>query len=160
MILGSGDIATVLPKDPRLLFFASGVSNSQEVQKDEFLREKRLLLTQEPRQHIVYFSSLGVFNVNTPYMEHKREMESFVKAIFSRYTIVRIGNITWGHNSHTFINAFLRKPYEIKDEYRYMVEKEEFLYWINLIPTDFSCEMNIPGKRMKVIDALKEYGHA
>jgi len=45
---------------------------------------------------------------------------------------------------------------EIKDVYRYVVEKEEFLYWIGLIP-DWNCEMNVPGSRMKIREVVKKY---
>ena len=36
------------------------------------------------------------------------------------------------------------------------MEKDEFLHWVNMIP-EFSCEMNVTGKRMKVKDIVKEY---
>jgi len=156
-IIGHGDIASVLPDRKDLLFFASGVSNSQEKRESEYQREKELLLKQHG--HIVYFSSLGVFNRKGRYFDHKREMEQLVKDIFTNYTIIRLGNITFGKNPHTFINAYKLKPYTPKDEYRYIVDKEEFLHWIKLIP-DWYCEINIPGQRMKVADAIKKYGHA
>ncbi len=164
MIIGNGDIASVLKEamrtaDDGFIFFASGVSNSQCKDKEEFLREVRLLLKQDEKKHLVYFSSLGVFKGDTPYMKHKRYMETLVKAVSEHYTIIRIGNITWGSNPHTFINAYFKKPYDIKLQDKFMVEKEEFLYWIDLIP-EWSCEMNIPGKKMSVHAAITKYGHA
>jgi len=161
MIIGNGDLATVLKEVQRsdLWFFASGVSNSQEERKEEYEREKELLKSQPYDCHLVYFSSLGVFFSDTRYINHKREMESIVKTKFAHYTIVRLGNITWGTNPHTFINAYRIKPYVVKDEYRYIIDKDEFLDWIKAIP-NWSCEMNVQGRRMKIIDALKEYGNA
>jgi hypothetical protein len=112
-------------------------------------------------KHLVYFSSLCVFYSDSRYSKHKRMMEDWVKKLFHHYTIVRMGNITWGTNPHTLINAIRnkiknRESFEIQDVYRYIVEKDEFLYWMDMIP-DFSCEMNITGRRMLVRDVVKEY---
>lgn len=154
-IVGNGDIASVLPEN-HLLFFASGVSNSQETDEEEYQREVDLLLEQPRDAHIVYFSSLAVLEGTSRYVKHKRSMEAMVKENFPTNTIVRIGNITWGDNPHTLINYLKAHPEaEIRDEWRYIVDKDEFLYWVNLIP-DWSCEMNIPGRRLKVVDIVKE----
>ena len=171
MILGHGDIASVLTDRDDRLYFASGVSNSQETRESEYRREIDLLLSllQGPsvsplhppkKEHLVYFSSLSVFYSDSRYVRHKIEMEKAVK-IFRPYTIIRMGNITWGDNPHTLINFIKnkirnREPFEVQDVYRYIIDKEEFLHWINLIP-DWSCEINIPGRRMKVRDIVREY---
>ena len=111
MILGNGDIASVLEtvdKEDRI-YFASGVSNSQEKRESEYQREIDLLLKQNKTKKLVYFSSLCVFYSNNRYSAHKRIMENLVKDNFSNYTIVRMGNITWGNNPHTIINFFKNK---------------------------------------------------
>lgn len=157
MVVGDGDIASVLPDRDDLLFFASGVSNSQETRESEYQREKDLLLEQRRDAHIVYFGSLAIFYSDTRYTQHKRDMEAMVKENFDNYTIVRIGNITWGDNPHTLINYFNAHPNaKSRDEERYIVEPDEFLHWIGRIP-DFNAEMNITGKRMKVEDIRNEY---
>jgi len=161
MIIGNGDIASVLPKNDKKLFFASGVSNSQETRESEFQREKDLLLRQKREPHLIYFSSLAVLYGKNRYAKHKREMELLVKKEFPLHTIMRLGNITWGTNPHTLINFFRAqikegKPLEIHDTYRYIIDKEEFLHWIDLIP-NWSCEMNVPGRRMKVIEIVNRY---
>lgn len=157
MIVGSGDIASVLPKRSDLLFFASGVSNSGETQEAAYQREKDVLYAQPLSSHLVYFSSLGVFTADSRYFDHKREMEFLVKEMFLVYTIVRIGNIDWGNNPHTLINYLRANPVaEIQDAWRYIIDKDEFLYWIDKIP-EWSCEMNIPGRRMKVQEVYDEY---
>lgn len=159
MIIGDGDIASVLPEREDLLFFASGVSNSQETDESEYEREFALLFQQDRSAHIVYFSSLAVLSGASRYLQHKREMEVAVKQVFPKHTIVRIGNILWGDNPHTLINYLRANPdAEVRDEYRYVVDQDEFLYWVNLIP-DWSSEMNIPGKRMKVKEIKDEYCH-
>jgi hypothetical protein len=160
MIVGNGDIAGALTDRKGFCFFASGVSNSQETRESEYKREMDLLMVQNKSNHLVYFSSLGVFGGNTRYYQHKREMEVAVKRYFEDYTIVRIGNITWGKNPHTLLNAMRNKvkngeKLEIQDVYRYIVDKDEFQYWMSMIPV-WSCEISIIGKRMKVKDIVKE----
>lgn len=162
-IVGHGDIAQILKETNKdALFFASGVSNSQETRESEFQREKDLLLEQPKDRRLVYFGSLSIFYNDNRYAQHKKEMEELVRTKFDRYCIVRIGNITWGDNPHTLINALRDKvahgePVELQDVYRYVVDKDEFMHWINLIPDGFNCEINIPGKRMKVTEIFKEY---
>jgi hypothetical protein len=163
VITGSGDIASVLQlKDrPGRNYFASGVSNSSELRESEYQREINLLLKQDRDLHLIYFSSLAIFYSQGRYAQHKRQMELWVKNVFPMYTIIRIGNIDWGTNPHTLINFIRNKlvnhqPFEVQDVYRYVVSKEEFLYWIDMIP-DFNCELNIPGRRMKVQEIVNEF---
>jgi len=161
-VIGRGDIAQVLQEiDKDVLFFASGVSNSQETRESEYQREEDLLLQQDRSRRLVYFGSLSIFYGDTRYTQHKREMEELVKDNFPRYCIIRLGNITWGKNPHTLINAMRNKllsgkPMEIRDTYRYIVDQNELLHWLGLIP-DFNCEINIPGRRMTVAEVVKEY---
>lgn len=161
MILGHGDIASVLIDREDRLYFASGVSNSSETRESEYMREVDLLCMQHRSSHLVYFGSLSIFYSDSRYAKHKRFMEDMVKINFPRYTIIRMGNITWGKNPNTLINFIrnkfrTREPFEIQDVYRYVVDKEEFLHWVDLIPP-WNAEINITGRRMKVRDIVKEY---
>lgn len=161
MIVGNGDIASVLKDKKKITYFASGVSNSLEKNEEEYKREYNMLFDQNRNKRLVYFSSLAVFYSNTRYARHKREMEGLVKLLFNNYTIIRLGNITWGSNPHTIINYFkaqvkAKKKLKIKNEYRYIIDRDEFLHWVNLIP-DFNCEMNITGRRLKVKQIVEEY---
>lgn len=172
MIVGHGDIASVLTDREDRVYFASGVSNSQETRESEYQREIDLFLTllQGPsisplhpprRKHVVYFSSLCIFYSDSRYAQHKKKMEKLVRDLFKFYTIIRMGNITWGTNPFTLINFIKnkirsRELFEIQDVYRYVVDKDEFLYWIDMIP-EWSCEINIVGRRMKVKDIVKEF---
>jgi UDP-2-acetamido-2,6-beta-L-arabino-hexul-4-ose reductase len=161
--VGDGDIGSILPNRDDLLFFASGVSNSQCVDEAEYQRELDLLLEQPRASHIVYFSSLAIFYLDSRYARHKRDMETTIKINFPKNTIIRIGNIEWGDNPHTLIN-YLRdriknnSRYEVVDTHRYVISKQEFLHWIDLIP-EWTCEMNCPGRFTKVqqiVDEIKK----
>ena len=159
MIIGNGDIGQVLKEVDRkdLLFFASGVSNSQEKREAQYKRERHLLLKQDKEKHIVYFSSLAIFYSNTRYTRHKIYQERIIKDEFKHWTIIRLGNITWGDNPHTLINYLKAHPEaEIRDEYRYICDKDELLHWIKLIPK-WNCEMNVSGRRLKIVEIVKEY---
>ena len=162
MIIGHGDIANVLKDRKDFIFFASGVSNSNESRESEYKREEELLLKQNKNKHLIYFGSLAIFyNPNTRYSRHKKHMEELVKTHFKHYTIVRMGNITWGNNPHTLINHFRNavkkgEKLGIWDTYRYLVNKKEFLHWIEMIP-DWNSEMNITGQRLKVKQIVKKY---
>ena len=161
-IIGHGDIASALIDQQDKVFFASGVSNSSEKRESEYQREIDLLLAQNKSHHLVYFSSLCIFYSNTRYAQHKKIMESLVKKNFKHYTIIRLGNITWGNNPHTIINHFRNdrkagKPLEIQDAYRYIIpNKAELQHWLAMIP-EWNCEMNITGKRMSIKQIVSEY---
>lgn len=159
-ILGNGTIASVLPDRGDLLFFASGVSNSQEIDEKQYQREIDLLLSQNKSWHIVYFSTLSMFYNSTRYVQHKKHMEELIKKNFRHYTIMRLGSPMWGNNPNHLVAFFRHKiknkePYEVWDTERYVLEKDEFLHWVNRIPT-WNCEMNVSGIRMKVIDIIKK----
>lgn len=166
MIIGRGDIASAIADVPSLdrpdrIYFASGVSNSQETRNSEYEREAQLLVQQDPTKHLIYFSSLSVFYANTRYALHKRSMESLIRTHFLRHTIMRLGVIDWGNNPHTIIN-YLRnehaagRPLRIENTYRYVLNAGEFHHWLGLIP-EWSCEMNVTGTRMTVQQIVNRY---
>lgn len=165
-IIGSGDIGSLLKEKgkgrPDRIFFVSGVSNSREVRESEYQREKDLLLEQERDKRLIYVSSLSVFYNKNRYTQHKREMEELIKEEFPQYTILRLGNITWGTNPNTLINHLRNKveagePVKLQDTTRYIASEEEFLHWVDMIPDDWNVEMNITGQPMKVTEIFKKY---
>jgi hypothetical protein len=148
-------------EDNDLLFFASGVSDSKEVRQREFFRERDLLLDQDKNSHLVYFSSLGAMNPTTEYLIHKRNMELLIDRTFHSNTIVRIGNITWGNNPNTIINYLKRRissgeSFNIRDEYKHLISREELIYWMHKIPKDRNVQMNLTGRMVKVSKIVEE----
>ena len=127
MIVGRGDIASILNDREGAIFFASGVSNSTETTQSEYWREMQLLDKQDKTKCLFYFSTIALddINKNNEYHTHKRRMELLIKSNFENYNIIRIGNITWGSNPNTFINYIKNKKskgesVQIKDEYKYL----------------------------------------
>lgn len=111
MIVGSGLIAKELSRiqtyleDDRIIFFASGVSNSTSCIESDFTREVNLLaqiLSKNKNSRIFYFSSCTLNNIdirNSPYFKHKLFVESLIKN-HSEYMIFRVPQLV-GKNSNT-----------------------------------------------------------
>ena len=88
MIIGNGDIASILNDRDGVVFFASGVSNSSEKRESEYQREKDLLLKQDKSKCIFYFSSIVIDDKDKPetrYIRHKKEMEELIRKNFENY---------------------------------------------------------------------------
>ena len=161
MIVGTGDIASVLNDRDGTIFFASGVSNSNETRESEFMREIELLDKQDKTKCIFYFSSITLDDLskNSQYLQHKRRMELLVKSNFENYNIIRIGNITWGSNPNTFINYIKNKKskgesVEIKDEYKYVIDKEQLLLLTDNLPLTGQNTICVFGRMAKVKELI------
>ena len=161
MIVGRGDIASVLNDRDGAIFFVSGVSNSNETRESEFMREIELLDKQDKTKCIFYFSSITVDDMskNSQYLQHKRRMELLVKSNFENYNIIRIGNITWGSNPNTFINYIKNKKskgegVEIKDEYKYIIDKEQLVLLTDNLPLIGQNTICVFGRMAKVAELV------
>lgn len=158
MIIGNGDIAKVLHEygynESSLVFIAAGLSNSSRANITNLTREINLL-NKYNGYHIVYFSSLCVnYEPETEYSKYKLFIENHIKKYFKYYTIVRIGNITWGDNPNTLVNYLKNNPKaERRDVKRYLLDKDQFIYSLDFIKLGTSDTINIIGKPINV----KEY---
>lgn len=158
-IIGRGNIAEILIDRDDVTFFASGVSNSGCTDPYEFNREAQLLLEQPKDKCLFYFSSISIFTKNKAYHVHKKNMEHVIKSNFQNYCIIRIGNIDWDTNPNTFLN-FMREAIRnnervvIRDEYKYMISKEQLLLLTNNLPSTGRNEINAFGYMAKVKNLL------
>lgn len=168
-IVGNGDLASALKNKwcditPSFVFFASGVSDSLCTDEYEFDRERSLLLSQPKNKHIVYFSTLSIEYKDSAYTRHKVKMENLIKENFSKYTIIRIGNITWGSNPKTLLNFIRNKiknneHFEVQNVSRNVIEKKDLLRVINNITFGENSLIHLEGKNMKVseiVDMIKK----
>ena len=161
MIVGRGDIASVLNDRDGAIFFVSGVSNSNETRESEFMREIELLDKQDKTKCIFYFSSIALDDLskNSQYLQHKRRMELLIKSNFENYNIIRIGNITWGNNPNTFINYIKNKkskgePVQIKDEYKYIIDKDQLVMLTDNLPLIGQNTLCVFGRMAKVAELV------
>lgn len=102
--------------EKKIVIFASGVSDSQEVRESEFSREKNLLLN-SIKAHInctfVYFSTCSMHDpiaISTPYVKHKIHMENIIIKNCRNYHIFRVSQIIgYTRNQKTLINFIVNK---------------------------------------------------
>ncbi|MGF7230802.1 hypothetical protein [Arachidicoccus sp.] len=102
MILGNGLIGTALRQvdNDDVLYCASGVSNLFGHIQSQCLREENLLrdnISKYRGKTVVYFSSYSIQDTddskNTPYLLHKKNMESLVQLMAPKYLIARTSNV-------------------------------------------------------------------
>jgi nucleoside-diphosphate-sugar epimerase len=125
MIIGNGIIANAVKSYDRndTIFFASGVSNSLETRTSEFERELSLLKAvhdENKEKKLVYFSTLSIYDQSkqdSPYVIHKKAIESYIENNAGSFLILRIGNIVGkGGNPNTLFN-FLKAQIAAKKEF-------------------------------------------
>lgn len=159
MIIGRGSIAKLLNDRKGFVFFAAGVSNSLNVTDCDISREYSTLksacnISSLMGHMFVYFSSISIFTNNGRYQEHKIRMEGIIKLEAHHFTILRIGNVWECTNQNTFINAYKSKPYEPREEYKYMISKKQLnLITDNLLRTG-QHEISIFGEMLTVKECL------
>lgn len=111
MIIGRGMIANELKEIDQdgVIFFCSGVSNSNEQNNQEFEREKKMLLSLIPtNKKLIYFSSYFVNFENyckKQYYRHKVEIEQMIQNLFEEFTIYRLPQaVGKSYNPNTLTN--------------------------------------------------------
>lgn len=164
IIEGNGDIASILEPRKDALFFAAGVSNSSCKDEYEYLREKMRLIASiktanNMKMCLFYFGSIACFLTSNRYTKHKLEMEWLIRENSYNYNIIRIGNIDWGTNPNTFINFIKLKrekgePVEIRDEYKYMISKEQLRLLTDNLPLTGRNEISVFGECKKVAELI------
>ena len=96
MIIGNGLIAKAFVDNishDDYIIFASGVSDSNETDVREFIREHSLLrntIEQNPNKKLIYFTSVLAETISNAYYIHKNSMEKTIKLQAKDYIIYRI----------------------------------------------------------------------
>jgi len=145
MIIGNGLVANTFncfKNNQDFLIFASGVSNSKEIRKEVFCREKNTLLEAlkaNNNRTFIYFSSSLVNNrkCTSDYAKHKRAME-FLVSKHERHYIFRLPNLVGKTNNPYTLTNFL---------YYKLIHNEQFSIWDgayrNLLDVDDLLKMVI-----------------
>lgn len=117
MIVGRGLIASLFTDidQENCIFFASGVSNSLENRKEEFLREENLIrstMAENPDKIFIYFSTCSIYDsskTESSYVLHKLRMEQIIKEFCEKYLILRVSNVVGqGGNPNLLMNYLTR----------------------------------------------------
>ncbi|MDH1603613.1 NAD-dependent epimerase/dehydratase family protein [Empedobacter sp. GD03739] len=118
MIVGKGLIANLFTEVDldEVVFFASGVSNSSETRKGEFLREQNLVedtLAKNQEKLFVYFSTCSIYDsskYNSLYVLHKLHIEEIIKQKAKYFLILRVSNaVGIGGNPNLLMNYLYRQ---------------------------------------------------
>ncbi|STD54095.1 NAD-dependent epimerase/dehydratase family protein [Empedobacter falsenii] len=118
MIIGRGLIANLFTEVDldEVVFFASGVSNSSETRKQEFLREQNLVeqtLVNNPEKLFIYFSTCSIYDsskYNSLYVLHKLHIEEIIKQKAKHFLILRVSNaVGRGGNPNLLMNYLSRQ---------------------------------------------------
>ena len=118
MIVGRGLIALAFNESYKenhsFTIFASGVSNSNETDPLQYMREKQMILDHIDNQSVfVYFSTCSVYDsyLNaSKYVQHKLEMELLIKNQCNRFVLFRLPQVAgFSKNKNTLMNYFSNK---------------------------------------------------
>ena len=114
MIIWNGLIAKAFSfykEDQNVLIFASGVSNSQNIDSSLFLREQTLIeksLQDNTEKLFVYFSTCSIYDdsiTQSDYIQHKLKIEQIIQDYWNEFLIIRISNPIWKtDNPNTLLN--------------------------------------------------------
>ena len=119
MIYGEGLIARSFKKykkSKKFIFFASGVSNSQETSKLKYVKEikllKKVLSCKKNNQVFIYFSTCSILDPSknkSLYIRHKLKIEDIIRK-YNNYYIFRLPNVVGkSFNNFTLINNLIFK---------------------------------------------------
>ena len=132
-IVGSGFIAKSFIKHEEFFSklgvyaYAAGVSNSLCKEKELFIKDKNRLnefsKTIEEDGTLLYFSTCSIDDPSRNqnfYIQHKLDIENFIKKNFKKFLIVRLSEVVGkSTNSNTLVNFFFDK----------IKKKEKFDLW-------------------------------
>ncbi len=153
MIIGNGLIAKhiAIYDAENIVFFASGVSNSQEVAAAAYQREQDLVtktLSENNEKLFVYFSTYSIDDPSMqakPYILHKKNMENYVEKNAQQYLIIRTSNLIGETpNPHTIAN-YLREKVQSSEHFEVWNIKRNLLHINHLcsMTNSFISENNL-----------------
>lgn len=176
MIIGNGQLAKAFQKSQlkdEVCIFASGVSNSNCTDEEQFKREKILLidaLNANKDKKFIYFSSCALSADEYPkndYYKHKAKMENIIKEYSNNYYIFRLPQLFGDLILHKTLINFIYKSIEhnhkfnIYDEaYRYVIEIDDVRKIVEAYLTNHDSCMTVDianPHRYKVLDIVKVF---
>ena len=171
MIIGNGLVAKSFKREKKffknIIVFASGLANSKNINKKEFVREKKLLkkFLNIKKKKLIYFSTLDIFRKKkNAYTKHKINIENILKKK-KNILIIRLPQLIGkSNNKHTifnFLNFNLRINKKIKifvNYYRNFIDVEDLIFYVKkLIKNKINFNIiNIYNKKsIKIVSLLK-----
>jgi nucleoside-diphosphate-sugar epimerase len=174
MIIGKGLIATgfELSKEDysNYIIFASGVSNSKEINDSEYTREKKLILKtikENKNLKIIYFSSILVDTTKNKYFNNKLEIENLIKKNSNNYIIFRLPQIIGNHGNPKNLVNHIKNSIINGDEIiinseieRSLLDIDDLVSIVNYCKDKINCEiLKISGiEKIKVFTLCELIG--
>lgn len=177
MIVGKGLIANLFTEIDldEVVFFASGVSNSSETRKEEFLREQNLVeqtLVNNPEKLFIYFSTCSIYDsskYNSLYVLHKLHIEEIIKQKAEHFLVLRVSNaVGRGGNPNLLMNYLSRQILndqelvvhqhatrnliDVEDVKKITLKYINLKKWNKIVNVAYSENFNIP----EIIQALEK----
>lgn len=163
MIIGNGMLANAFKQyvnDDNIIIFASGVSNSKEINEEAFKREENLLKSLDRNKLLVYFGTCSINDPTvqkSPYVSHKRIMESVAKYHFEKSIVFRLPIVVGNtKNNNTFFNHFkekIKNGAEIEVDLlasRYLIDVEDLSIILTKIIDQYKESNEVGQKQIAV----------
>ncbi len=171
MIVGTGLIASAFINagfhSSHHVIFASGISNSAENNPAAYQREFDLIKkTIHPEKVFVYFSTTSIYDPtkqDSMYIQHKADIEKYIRAQAPLYLIVRLPNmIGLTSNPNTLINYLVtairsKTPIQLHSKAcRHLLDIDDLFPLLKPFLFDERArkELNIPGSQKITIPEL------
>jgi nucleoside-diphosphate-sugar epimerase len=117
MVIGNGMVAKKFESyqtNDQFLIFASGVSNSKNINPDAYERELVLLqrsIDENQEKIFVYFSTCSIYDPgeeNSKYVLHKKHIEQLIQKKQKQFYIFRVSNLVGqSGNRNTVLNFYV-----------------------------------------------------
>jgi nucleoside-diphosphate-sugar epimerase len=117
MIIGNGMVAKRFESyktNDQFLIFASGISNSKNINPEAYERELILLqqsMKKNQEKILVYFSTCSIYDPgeeNSKYVLHKKQIEHLIQKDQKRFYIFRVSNLVGqSGNRNTILNFYV-----------------------------------------------------
>lgn len=174
MIVGNGLIASAFISarfhSPHHVIFASGISNSTEINPVAYQREFDLIKKSLNSQKVfVYFSTTSIFDPtkqDSKYIQHKKEIEHYIRNQAPFYLIVRLPiMIGQTSNPNTLINFLVNSinaqtPIQLhSNACRHLLDVDDLVTLLGpyLNNETIQKELNVPGsQQIKIPDLINE----
>ena len=134
MVIGNGMVAKRFGSykiNDQFLIFASGVSNSKNINPGVYERELILLqrsIKENPEKILVYFSTCSIYDPgeeNSKYVLHKRQIEELIQKDQKHFYVFRVSNLVGHSRKSKYYIKFLCLPYPERDQFRSLDQCDE-----------------------------------
>jgi len=146
MIIGNGLLANEFFSQGNsfedCIILCAGVSNSLEKDLKEYEREKKLIDTfLQSEKRLVYFSTVSVFDrsrQDTIYVQHKKEIETYITNTFKKYAIIRLPIVVSQRNNPNQLMGYLRTRIENREQITIHTKASRYFFDVKDIPKTIS----------------------